>query len=331
MALTDEQREKRHKFVGSSDIAKIIGVDERQNAGDVWLSKTDRLPRIEATTDINRGIALEPYVLSMFEAEFGLALKRDVWVQGDDVCASNLDAAITVERKGSSIECTIADVPGVFHGYAVEAPVEAKTTNLGKMWNAETGEIPFNVLVQVSFQIYCAGPQVQHAFVPALVPTFDRFNFLSPVPIVKRNDELIEELVIAAHEFMEYVRKGQRPPDAPPHLESLKRIKREPQSIALGDEAARLWDSYTSAGEREKAVQRDREEYKRGILEVLGDAEAGRLPDGRTITFLEQNGPRHIDIDRLAVTAPRVYEELVTQSKFRVLRIKKSAVGRKAK
>lgn len=325
MAITEQEREKRKKFVGSSDIAAIIGVDPHRNAGDVWLSKTNRLRPTETTTEMRRGIALEPYVLSMFEAEVGVDLARDVWVQGDDVCAANLDGAIsddaTIEH-GASI--SVGDFRPIL------TPVEAKTSNFGSAWNADTGDVPLIVLVQAMFQILCVGSQCGHAFTPALVPDFNRFRFVSPVPIVKRNDEFLEELRIAAHEFWEYVRKDERPPDAVPHLESLKRMKREPNMVlSLGDEAAALWGKYEALGVRAKGIERDLEEYKQQILATLGDAEGARLPDGRLITFMEQNSPRHCDIDRLQVLSPDLYSQLVTQGKHRVLRIKKAAVGKK--
>jgi hypothetical protein len=150
---------------------------------------------------------------------------------------------------------------------------------------------------------------------------------------VKRNDEFLEELKVAAHEFWEYVRLDKRPPDSVPHLESLKRMKREPNMVlSLGDEAAELWSQYEAAGQREKSANRDRDEYKTQILAMLGDAEAGRLLDGREITFLSQNSPRHCDVDRLHVLNPELYEQVVSQGTHRVLRIKKApAIGRKAR
>jgi predicted phage-related endonuclease len=322
--LTEQQQEQRSHFVGSSDIGAIIGVDLNRNAGDVWLAKTGRLPRVEANTQMNRGIAMEPFILDMFEMEYKVQLARDVWVQHDDVCAANLDGALIRE----------VEVGTAKGGYPeIEAPVEAKSSNFGKDWNQETGDVPLLVLVQTSFQILCAGPQCTHGFTPALVPEHKRFKFVSPVPIVKRNDEFLEELKVAAHEFWEYVRLDKRPPDSVPHLESLKRMKREPNMVlSLGDEAAELWSQYEAAGQREKSANRDRDEYKTQILAMLGDAEAGRLLDGREITFLSQNSPRHCDVDRLHVLNPELYEQVVSQGTHRVLRIKKApAIGRKAR
>lgn len=321
--LTEAQKEQRRNFVGSSDIAAIIGVDERRNAGDIYLRKTGQLADEEANTQMNRGIELEPFVLNLFEVEMGVGLHRDIWVQGDEVCAANLDAAIIKAGAVIPVESLTARIPDAQLQPHIEAPVEAKTSNLGKDWNRETGQIPTLVLVQASFQIYCAGPQCQHAFVPALIPEFQRFKFLTPVPIVKRNNELIEELRVAAHEFMNCVRTGKQPTNAVPHLESLKRMRREPESvISLGDEAAELWAGYAEAGERLKSADADKDELKRQILAMLGTHEAGRLLDGRLITFLEQNSPRRCDVDKLQVLSPTLYEETVSQDKHRVLRMK---------
>lgn len=304
--ITQEQREQRKQFVGSSEIGALIGVDPYRNAADIFLEKTGQLAERTSGEVQNRGIVLEGYILSLFEAQLGITLARDLRVQGDDVCAANLDGALVDDSN------------------LILAPVEAKSSNFGKDWNQETGQIPLLVLVQVSFQIMCAGPQCDHGFIPALVPEYQRFKFLTPVPIVKRNDELIEELRVAAHEFMDYVRKGKQPPNAIPHLNSLKRLRREPDTIvALGEAAAEMWEAFELAKERKRAAERDEEELKRLILAELGQAEAGRLMDGRVISFLEQNGARHCDIDRLQVLNPVLYDELVKQTRFRVLRIKK--------
>jgi putative phage-type endonuclease len=319
--MSAEARPTRAEYVGSGDIAAIIGCDERRNAGDVWLQKTGQVPDTEMNSAMRRGVALEPYVLDLFEAELDVRLARNVFRRGDDVCAATMDGAIMDEARVGPDELE-----------KVEAPVEAKTTNMGKAWNQETGEIPLNTIVQVSYQMYCAGPQCVHAFVPALIPEFQRFKFLSPVPIVLRNDELIEGLRIAAHEFMNCVRTGKHPSNAVPHLESLKRMRREPESvISLGDEAAELWEGYEMAGKRATGAERDKDEFKRQILAALGTYEAGRLLDGRLLTFLEQNGPRHIDADRLQVLNPALYEELMTQSRVRVLRCKKAPKAKGAK
>jgi hypothetical protein len=343
--VTAEPRPTRSEYIGSGDIAAIVGCDERRNSGDVWLSKTGHLPEIETTTDINRGVALEPYVLSLFEAEHGVKLARNVFVRSDDgICAASLDGAMLGDeldlagalRRGQD---KIKPMIEVFNRPRnVLAPVEAKTTNMGRAWDRETGEIPINVLVQVQFQIYCSGPQCHHGFVPALISEFQRFKFLSPVPIVRRDDELIEQLVISAHEFMDHVRRGQRPADAVPHLESLKRIRREPDSvIVLGDDAAELWASFEAAKEKAKGAERDVEEYKRQVLDLLGTekdgvwcgVEAGKLPDGREIRFMEQNGPRNCDLDQLQVLSPDLYDRTVSQSRFRVLRIKRAIKGKR--
>lgn len=325
----------RRSVVGASDIGAIIGVNERKNAGDVWLEKTGRMPDAEATEAINRGVALEPYVLDLFEMETGKKLIRNIRARHDDVCVATLDAAIPKPNAAVPI-ALVNDSHSVIYsvgtdrniGGYLEAPIEAKTTNFGRDWNREPGEVPINVLIQVSYQILCVGEHCQYGMAPALIPEFQRFKFVTPVPIIKRNDELLEELKIAAHEFMNYVRRDVQPPNATPHIESLKRIRREPESVmSLGPEAEEAWESFAAASEKRKGAEADEVEYKRRVLAILGDAEAGRLPDGRLISFLEQNGHRVCDFDALKfelekIEAAHLYNELVKQGRHRVLRIK---------
>lgn len=322
MALSEKQRETHHLYVGSSTIAKIVGVHPRENIADAFLYATRRVEGGGGGTDANRGVALEGYVLDMFEAETEIKLARNIELfseigeDGRGFCA-NLDAAITVERE-------VGTAKG---GYLeIEAPVEAKTSNDPAAHAYE--EVPVHVSVQVNWQMMHVGPHCRYGLVPVWLANFGRFKF--QIFRVDRDDALIEELRFAAFDFLDHVRRDVMPDGVTPHLETLKRVRREPASIiSLDDEAAEAWVELEEAKREAKHWTSTVDERKARVLGFLGDAEGGRLPNGETITYLLQNGARQIDLDILQFRARELYEELVSQPKHRVLRKARAKVGKR--
>jgi len=323
--LTEAQRQTHHLYVGSSMISKIIGVHPRENISDAFLYATQRLDGNGTSTDANRGIALEGYVLDMYERENEVQLVRDIQLfsevgeDGRGFCA-NLDAAILTEVCEPDEEGfeRCLDV--------IEAPVEAKTSN-DPSSSAYT-EVPLHVVVQVQWEILHCGPRCRYGIVPVWLASFGRFVFKTFR--VERDDTLIEELRYAGFDFLDHVRRDVMPEDVTPHLETLKSIRREPNSIiSLGDEAGEAWADLEAAKREAKHWTSTVDERKQAVLAMLGDAEAGRLPSGETITYLSQNGARQIDLDILQYKAPELYAELVSQPTHRVLRKAKAKAGKR--
>jgi len=311
--LTEAQRQTHHLYVGSSTIAKIIGVHPRENAADAYLYATQRVEEVTSSTDANRGISLEGYVLDMYEAENDIKLDRNIAIyseigeDGRGFCA-NLDGAIPLDDD------------------LFEAPVEAKTSNDPAA--SAYQELPIHVAVQVQWQMMHVGPHCRYGVVPVWLAKFGRFHF--QVFRVERDDTLIEELRYFGFEFLDNVRRGVMPEGVTPHLETLKHIRREPESIiSLDEEAGEAWAEYEAAKREAKYWTSTADERKAAILALLGDAEGGRLPSGETITYLSQNGARQIDLDILQFKAPELYAELVSQPTHRVLRKAKAKAAKR--
>jgi len=327
--LTEEQRQTHHLYVGGSMISKIIGVHPRENISDAFLYATQRLEGNGTSSDANRGISLEGYVLDMYERENEVKLVRDIQLlseigeDGRGFCA-NLDAAIV------NYEMTRPDNPTgtVWEENAIEAPVEAKTSN-DPSSSAYT-EVPIYVVVQVQWEMMHCGPQCRYGIVPVWLANFGRFNF--KVFTVQRDNDLIAELRYAGFDFLDHVRRDEMPEGVTPHLETLKRVRREPQSlISLGDEAEAAVASWEAAKRQVKHWTGSVDQSKAAVLKLLGDAEGGVLPSGDIITYLSQNGARQIDLDILQYRAHELYDELVTQPTHRTLRRAKAKVGKRRK
>jgi hypothetical protein len=184
--------------------------------------------------------------------------------------------------------------------------------------------------------MFLAGKQCRRGFAPVLWPKYRDFGFVIP-PVILRDDELIAELELAARDFLDCVRTGRQPEDVTPHLESLKRVKREPETVlSLDAEQSLEIEAYWSAGmfceecgwfghkqlldgddcpkchtpsvrarsrqyykDRENSAKADSEAFHAKVVSMLGAAEAARLIDGAMFTYSSVRSARQTDEDLL--------------------------------
>ncbi len=295
----------RRAWIGASDVAAILGVSPYANAADVYWQKVALLDSIE-TPATERGRYLEPAILSWFEEQVGQPIARDVKV----VCESQ--PLIVAQLDGQLPDGT---------------PVEAKTAASDRdlegnvIWGAEyTDEIPDGYVVQAQTQMLAAVAGVCH--VPALVGGFRKLELRRY--LVERNDDLIDAIQAECQRFWDQHVTPRTPPDGiVPSIETIKRIRRIPAlAVDLPASAIELADAYDRLGKEAKVIADQREDAQAQLLALLGEAEAGALPDGRVLTCAEQNGARRCDLDLLRAQAPDLYASLVTQPRHRTMRIK---------
>ena len=180
--------------------------------------------------------------------------------------------------------------------------------------------MPARVLIQCQAQIFAA--RLERVWVPALVLGYRaEFRLYCVEPHAGLQD-VIEREALA---FWDHHVVPRVPPDNVliPPLDLLRRIIREPTStVALPDYAVRAWTTLEQA----RAVAREAEQVKADatatVLALLGEAEAGVLPDGRTITYLAQRGAPATDHIALRAHLKEAYATFVTDATHRVLRIK---------
>lgn len=315
MAITPEERQRRRKFLGSSDISKIVGCHFKENIADCYYQKTELLEEERnggGSREAKMGIHLEGAILDMFEDATGVTLERNIWLQhSTEMFCANLDAAICDEGDFPPFGASQVPRPPGHLGIPlwVVSPVEAKSTRYIEFWGDEFQEAPVQVVVQVQWQMFLAGPQCRRAYAPVFFPKFRDFGF-EHVAIARDND-LIEELEFAGREFMNAVRHRRLPKSVAPTLDTLKRVKREPESvISIGEDGVPIVEKWREIKEKISFVKSDDETMKELVLALLQNAEAGRLPDGAMLTFMEQNGSRHCDVDLLEFKLGRFQDEI---------------------
>jgi len=304
MPISTAQREERRMTIGSSDIAAILNCDPfGRNAADVYWEKVAGTTEKESPA-MKVGNLLEVVIVDYAAMTLGVEIERGVRVVSPEnpYFAVNLDAVITNET------------PRRRH-------IEGKYTSLATGWGPEgTDDIPEHIQWQVQDQMFCAETEetIVSAFIIARRGEFRLYR-------AERNDALIKHLVAEGTRFMEeHVLKRIPPKKVQPSLETMKRLRREPAgSVDLDDEVLKLWEQLDEAKEQLSFWKETEEQRKALVLAALGTAEAGRLPDGRMLTYTLQNSPKKTDTDLLRMIAPEAYDKCVTQGQHRVLRLKK--------
>lgn len=295
--ITALDRQLRRKSIGSSDAPAIVGCDPWKNAADVYYSKIGRYPDVPSEA-MQTGNRLERVLLDLAEERLG-KLHRDVHMVDEEysLLTANLD------------------------GLADSGVVEAKYVGpKGEpFWGEqETDQVPDHVAIQVQHQLRCSGRD-GGLVVAAICRPFVglRFEFFE----VRRDDELIDDLVAAELAFWENHVAPKVPPRDLACLNVLRRLYREPASVVdVPPESALAIEAWENAKAAAKECDQKTDYAYQHVLALLGDAEAGRLPDGRLIVYGEENaGLRLID----AKEAQENHPELFEQTTRRVLRIKK--------
>jgi len=304
MPITEHQRRARRGKLGSSDAPAIVGVSPWRSPSDVYWSKktTEEAAPSKAMMSGNR---LEAPLLDFASEQLGISLVRNQYrvSKGADngLLAAHLDGILKGKRE--AVECKYVG--------------QRSSAEWGQ---AGTDEVPDHVIIQCQHQIYTA--ELDRVWVAAAVAGFQLDWRLY---CVGRHDGLIEVLVRQELLFWrQYVERGVPPDAQPPALEILTALKRLPDTIVdLAEAEFHDVAMLEQAKEEQRSLESTVSKAKRSVLTSLGQAEAGRLPDGTLITFLKQNSPPRCDLARLQADHPTIYQEYVTQGTHRVLRIKR--------
>lgn len=263
MSLTQQDLERRRRFITATDTPALLGVSPWVNAADVFIQKTQGVDTFRGNAATDAGNRLEESVIAWAAEKLGPLNPGDWCVHDNGVNACTLDA-MTASR----------DV------------VEAKTTGIvgpgsPTQWGEEgSDQIPDYYLVQVQSQMLVTG--ARRAFVPTLIGGRGFVMF-----VVLANPELQEVIRSTSEQFWhEHVQACVAPDGVRPSLEILKRMRREPGKVV--DIDAALADEYLAASRVAKEAAEHADKCKAALIESLGDAEGGKWPGGM-FTFFEQS------------------------------------------
>ena len=273
--LLPEQRELRKKYLGSSDMAAIVGLDKWSNISDVYLEKTGQLELEPAKENGNLpaeiGQIFEDAVCQLFAKIRGVTLEKNIFLHHGIFC-SNLDRFITADHE------------------IVEAKTHGDPDDYGEQY---TDEIPESQIIQVHEQFYVVSEATNReckvAWVPVLLPGYKSLQFR--IYKVTRNDKLMNDLVALGNNFWnEHVIPHIPPEPYQPSLDIIKRIKRVPKTIAdIPDTLIAEWQEAAALEEQAKQLL---DGTKSRLLVAIGNCEAGETEGGRMVTYFEQQRGR---------------------------------------
>ncbi len=299
--ITEEQRQRRKGFLGSSDAAAVFDLDPFRDKTSVYWDKVADMPDDGPTASMRAGNLLEGAILDYAAQELGVEIERDI----------EIAPPADLPYMGANLD---GRVDGKTHE-GVEAKYDTFTVD---QWGDEgTDQVPERVIVQVHHQMAVAA--LDRVWVPVLKPR--GFGLY----VVDRSEELISQVIEGERKFWDEHVLAELPPsgDPTPPLAYLKARNREPESIVDLDEAAlEAWRELEERRATAKAAKEDVDAAQARVIDLLGDAEGGRLPSGDLITFLEQKSAPSCDSKRLRALHPDVYREFFRQGTHRRLRLK---------
>ena len=293
--ITTEQLEKRRKYVGSSDIAAILGMSPWKSAYDVWLDKTGKLEDQPANTAQAMGTRLEPVILDWLQEAIGKPVIRDTqFVHSNGIMIASLDGLIEYGEKYEH--------------------AEAKYSTQADEWGDDgTDEIPDGYQLQIAHQFACV-PDSLLCHVPCMLIAGRRLEMRKYV--VQRNPDLIDVVQNAAADFWtNHVLADVPPENSDPSMNAAKAMRREPgKTISIASPVA---EEYNAA----KAIYKDAEAHydkaKAALLAAMGDAEEADSPAGR-FTYRQQSRFT-LDTEKIKAVLP-AWKDYQKTTTFRVLR-----------
>lgn len=183
----EEWKALRHKYIGGSDAAAVVGMNAYLSPYALWAEKTGRLPGFEGNLATEVGTYLEEFVAQKFAAETGKKVRKSnqSWFNDEYPWAiANIDREIVGEDAG----------------------LEIKTTSEMNLKKFKGGEYPANYYCQCMHYLAVTGKQKWYLAVLIGNREFKWFT-------IERDEDEIKALMDAEEAFKQLV-DSDTPPNA---------------------------------------------------------------------------------------------------------------------
>lgn len=290
-----EWLEARKKGLGSSDAAAACGLSRWGTPLSVYLEKLNLAPPREMSEEQRWGLLHEETIAREYERRTGVKLVNPMTLYH---CDRHPFLLATPDRFDA----------------AHTRIVELKTARSAEGWGEEgTDDIPQEYVIQVAHQQ--AVLDLDLAEVAVLIGGSDFRIYRVP-----RNAALIDSLIAIEADLWRKIanRTAPEPDWAHPRTPELVELLYRPasgKSVDLGEDAAALAQVYQGLGAAIREQEEARAEAKARLVQLLGDAEEGRLPDGQRVRR------RQVDEAQISYTRKAYCE-------FRILQPKKEKIHR---
>ena len=176
-ATHEEWKALRHKYIGGSDAAAVVGMNAWVSPLTLWAEKTGRLPGFEGNLATEVGTYLEEFVAQKFAQETGKKVRKcnQSWFNDQYPWAiANIDRDIVGEDAG----------------------LEIKTTSELNLKSFKGGEYPVNYYTQCQHYMMVTGAEKWYVAVLVLGKAFHVFE-------IPRDEAYIATLIEAERAFWE--------------------------------------------------------------------------------------------------------------------------------
>lgn len=289
----------RHRGIGGSDAAAILGVSPWTSRYSLWADKTATEPKMsEATPAMEFGNLMEPIVRQMFADKTGFETLTDSTLYAHPLhewMLANLDGLVCTDGNSTP-----------------DAVLEIKTARM------EWDHVPAYYESQI--QHYMAVTGMQHAYCAALFHG-DQYQMFE----VPRDDVYINRLIEAEAEFWSSVREHRQPEidgsqSTYDHIRKAHEVE-QGKSVELGADIAEMLTWRASAKEMVSQYEAEVREAEARIMDALQGAEVG-LIDGKPAVTWKAQTRSSLDGKALKEAHPDLTEQFSKTNTFRVLRVK---------
>lgn len=260
----------RKQYIGGSDAAAVIGLNEWQSPYALWCEKRGITPEFEGNLRTRIGVEMEPVVAKLFEEETGKKVQN---------CNFSL--------VNDQYPWAIADVDRMVIGE--DAILECKVVNELQLKHYDDGDYPPRFYCQVQHYLAVTGKKM--GYLAVLIGTGRDFKLFP----IERNENEIAALMEAEKKFSEYLESGTPPPidGSESTREALNaqannETEEEPEPADLTDKKQAL----DTLGEIEQAIRQleeQRDAIRNQLIQAIGDSWRGTVGDWYEVTYKPQS------------------------------------------
>jgi len=277
----DKWLEERRKGIGGSDIACVVGLNPFKTKLQLYNEKVNN-HTTESNDAMKRGVALEAYVVQLFEESTGHKCKKPK----KDI----------VSKKGMPFIKASADRLYI-NKDGEESILECKTS--GRKIDHEN--IPVYWFLQIQWYLGTFG--LKSGAIAWLNPNYS-FEYVE----VAADEELYSKLVDAAQEFWEQNVVPQVPPPAETSQDvlSLYQAKDLVPTIVASDVLLELCQAYAGISDEVKRLTTEKDKLHDAISVTLGNAEMATYGDEIICTYKFSKPVERLDSKRMRKEMPDV-------------------------
>ena len=280
----DEWLKLRTRYIGGSDAASVVGLNEYQSPYALWCEKRGITEPFEGNLRTQVGTFLEDFVAKKFEEETGKRVRKSNFSFVND-----------------DYPFAIADIDRFVNGE--EAILECKTTSELNLKHYKDGDYPARFYVQC--QHYMAVLGKQKAYLAVLIGNRE-FKIFE----IERDEDEISALMEAEKNFSEYM-VGDNPPPIDGSESTREALNaqidnsavEEPEPVDLSDKKQTL-ETLFEIENTISQLEEQRDSIKNQLIQAIGDSWRG-LVDGYEVTY-KPSSRKTFDWKKLAKEKPQM-------------------------